>query len=177
MRADRRGSDQILARLIDDVLAGIRLNEPTRGRAGRERAAIAPWLAVLVSSIFIAAVLSVSSPHGSQLAARFFQPFAGIPPVTTTQLHVLPGDANVVQSQPLNIRVEVVDAGDATPNRLLQSGSESWTTVPMTSNGDGSFVATVRVGGPRSAVQRSLRRCPIRRLQNPCASTTGGGAV
>lgn len=150
-RADQRGSDQILARLIDDVLAGIRSKEPTR--APGVGAAIAPWLAVLVSSIFIAAGLGVSSLHGSQLAVRFFQPFAGIPPVTTTQLRVLPGDANVVQSQPLNIRVEAVNTGDATPNLLLQSGGESWTTLPMTSNGDGSFVATV------ASVDRDQRYC------------------
>jgi hypothetical protein len=140
-RPDQRGSNQILAQLVSDVTLGIRSREPAR--APGAKAAIVPWLLILVLAVLSGATLDMPSLHGSQLAMRFVQPFADIPPVTTTQLRVSPGDVSVVQSQPLNIRVDSDNIGDSPPNLLLQSGGRTWTALPMTPSGDGSFLATI----------------------------------
>src|SRR5688572_7931283 len=125
-----RGSDEILFRLLTDVS-----RQTEAGRAPKTlplHTVLLPWAALAGLVVLTASLARLPDFGLPRLAVRFLVPLAPFEPVTTTKLHVLPGDADVVQSRPLRI--------DVSAHRLWDGGSAwvwlreeggGWTRRPM----------------------------------------------
>jgi hypothetical protein len=173
---DHRGSDQILSRLAEEVNNQI---HGTRSRMSYKGvgAALTPW-GICVVFVGLALLMSrLPDLRFRQLALRFVAPLADVPAVTTTQLDVMPGDTDVVQSQPVTIEVGARQLGDSSPTVFLSDNQRDWSGATMTPAGNGSFNFTiqsvdrdlryyVRGGDARTAVYsvRVLRRPAVARF-------------
>ena len=99
--AEHRGSDDLLYRLLSDVVVETRGRRPAPAIA--RRSIVVPLLAlagVLALAAWLSGVESVGLPR---LAARFILPLADLDPVTTTRLVVAPAGGQILQSQPLSV--------------------------------------------------------------------------
>ena len=148
--ADYRGSDEILQRLVREVDQQV-----AAGRARRLvplRGAMGPWALCVLIAVLIVALLRAPSLRFGDLAHRFLEPTADIPPVTTTQLDISPGDRDVLQSQPLSIDVLASRLGDSPVTLFLSDdGGHDWSRVVMTPAGANHFAFTL------AAIDRDLR--------------------
>lgn len=130
-----RGSDQILAQLLDEV----------DRQAARQRhhlpmqPTIRPWILCATAVAGVAALWRVPTLAMPQLVDRFTHPLAPVPPVTTTQITVAPGDCDVAVSQPL--RIDVVAqrlVGDTVWLHLNDDGAH-WSRSAMESAGEARY--------------------------------------
>jgi hypothetical protein len=137
---DVRGSEQILLQLQEEVGRQLDSRHWRAGRATQRRAAWAPWLvsAALTGSILI--LLGAPGFQFSRLMLRFVAPLAQVPAVTTTRITLLPGDLDVVQSQPLTIEAGVWRLRESSVTLLLSDEERGdWSRVTMTPAGAGTF--------------------------------------
>jgi hypothetical protein len=146
---DYRGSDEILMRLareVDEQFAAHRgaISMPLRR-------AIAPCAAAIVLVCLMIGLLRAPDLRFGALAGRFLDPFAVIPPVTTTQLTVSPGDSDIVQSRPLTITVQATRLGTSPVQLFLGDDDRHWSHVTMTQTGTDAFSFTL------AAVDRDFR--------------------
>jgi hypothetical protein len=102
---DIRGSDEIIAHILTDVESQIAAGEQ-RSPARLWRDAL-PWLALAAAIIGAIALDHNRATPLRQLAMRFVLPLKDIPPVTTAQIQVSPGDRDILQSQALRIDAQV----------------------------------------------------------------------
>jgi hypothetical protein len=143
-----RGSDQILYHLQREV--ELRLSSTPQRAAVRTAGAIAPWLCCLGLLAAAWGLRGVPRLGVGQLVERLILPYAGIGPVTTTQLAVWPGDRDVVQSQPLQIDATVDHLiGDSVFLNLNTQGD--WYRVVMDSSDGAHFRYLV------SSIDRDVR--------------------
>ena len=82
----------------------------------------------------VIALLRIPDLGFARLAERFLLPLSGVPPVTTTELAVLPGDADIVQSHPLTIEVRATRLGDSAVMLYLGDGVHEWWHSAMTAS-------------------------------------------
>jgi hypothetical protein len=146
--ATYRGSDEILLRLVREVDDEVTA-EGSRNPAA-VRGVVAPSAVLILLAVSIAGLWQVPALKANQLATRFMLPLEDIPPVTTTQLVVLPGDHDVLQSQPLTIEVRTEQLGDSPVDLYLNEDNRNWSRVVMNPAGDNRFVFTL------AAVDRDL---------------------
>ena len=147
--ADYRGSDEILLRLareVDSELAADRtaVRPPVRN-------VLAPWAIVSLELLLIAGLARLPDLGFARLADRFVLPMSGVPPVTTTQLSVSPGDADVIQSRPLTIQVRAERLADSPVMLYLGDGVHEWWRSAMMPAGSGTFTFTL------ASVDKDLR--------------------
>lgn len=109
---EHRGSDDLLYRLLSEVdrEAAVRRLD----RAVPRTSILLPWLVLGFLLTVVAWLYRFDHLALPRLAARFIAPLADIEPVTTTQIAVIPGDASLMQSQPLQVGAAV--------HRLPQDG-------------------------------------------------------
>ena len=125
---DLRGSDQMISHVLLEVESQIAAGGQ-RSLQWLWREAL-PWLACAAAIIAVIALGHDRAMPLRQLAMRFVLPLADIPPVTTTQIQVSPGDHDILQSQPLRIDAEVDRLrGDSVFLSLNTQGD--WSRVPM----------------------------------------------
>ncbi|HEY1414099.1 MAG TPA: hypothetical protein VGF36_18280, partial [Rhodopila sp.] len=132
-----RGSDQILIRLtreVGDQVAAERGRHPLRLRG-----LVGPLSACMLLALLCLALARVPSLGFTRLAARFVEPLAGIPPVTTTTLHVSPGDSDVTQSQPVTLVVHTERLGESPVTLYLSGDDHEWARLAMSPSGNGIF--------------------------------------
>src|SRR3954454_12357288 len=94
-----RGSPQLLAKLTDDLVTDLAAADIRR--VAPIRTALKPWIAaasVAMSALALSMLPGLDLPT---LIARQLMPWREIAAVTTTRLSVEPGDADVIQGQPL----------------------------------------------------------------------------
>lgn len=149
---DVRGSEQILWRLEEDVSRQLNGRQPHVSGPGLLRGPSAPWLVSMALLGVIFVLLNAPIFQFRQLLLRFMNPLADIPAVTTTRITLLPGDLDVVQSQPLTIEARAWRLGES-PVTLLLSDNEQgdWSRLTMTPAGAGVFRFSL------AAVDRDLR--------------------
>lgn len=147
---DHRGSDQMLGRLSEEVSREVEVRPHPRHANGIGRA-LGPWAGCLVLVGLSLALLGVPGFGFGQLAVRFVAPLADVPAVTTTRLDVSPGDADVVQSQPVTIEAHATQLGDASLTVYLSDNQRDWSAATMTPSGGGAFNFTIQ------SVDRDLR--------------------
>lgn len=147
--ANYRGSDEILLRLVREV--DEQVAENPAGHSVPLRAALRSWLACTLLLLCYGALLGIPTFRFRELAERFLNPLSGVPPVTTTQLTVTPGDGDVVQSRPLTIEVEATRLGDSPVALYLNDDDRNWSRVTMSSAAAGRFTFAL------ASVDRDLR--------------------
>ncbi len=148
-RPDLRGSDQILARLAEEVSEQLALkHRRPRGRWGR---VMAPWAICILAAVLSIVLWRLPGLRYRQLAIRFFAPMADVPAVTTTQLDVLPGDVDIVQSRPITIEARASQLGDSSLTLYLSDNDRDWSAATMTPIGGGAYTFAVQ------AVDHDLR--------------------
>jgi hypothetical protein len=143
-----RGSEEMLSHVLRDVEFHVAA-KPARNVASIATVAT-PWLAcaVVVGS---AIALSRHPQLGvTQLAGRFFSPLSDIPPVTTTQITVSPGDRDIVQSDALRIEARVQRLGGDAVFLFLNTQGD-WYRVAMNSTDGSTFVYSL------ASVDRDVR--------------------
>lgn len=142
-----RGSEEILSHLLQDVESHI---VATPRRSSLSAGAVLPWLICLLLIIAAITLCTVFEVGETQLARRFVLPRSDIPPVTTTQIAVSPGDRDIVQSMPLRIDARVQHlSGDSVVLFLNTQGD--WYRVVMNSS-DGTHF-----NYPLASVDRDVR--------------------
>ncbi|HZL36492.1 MAG TPA: hypothetical protein VFC78_14330 [Tepidisphaeraceae bacterium] len=139
--AAHRGSDEILSHLLREV--GIEADVQRRRRLLSLRCIAGPWVGLLATLAVAVALLQLPRLGGAALLHRFFSPLADIPPVTTTQLTVSPGDADVLQSDPLKLQVEARRLGGGAVWLFLNDDASNWSRYAMDDAGDGRFTYTL----------------------------------
>src|SRR5207244_8607636 len=98
---ERRGSAQMLDRLAQLVVAE---TSSLRGsRLAPTTPALRPWAVAAALLLVTLGLSTVPSLGWPRLMQRFFQPLASLQAVTTTQLSVTPGAADVLEGRPLTI--------------------------------------------------------------------------
>jgi len=147
--ADYRGSDEILLRLLREVDEQVAADRSLRLVPVRRVAW--PWAICALLAIVIVVLLRAPELRFPDLALRFLDPAADIPPVTTTQLVVRPGNADALQSRPLTIEVDAAKVGDDLVTLYLSDAGRNWSRVAMTAAGAGHFTFTL------AAVDHDLR--------------------
>ena len=147
--ADYRGSDEILIRLAREV--GDQVAAERTGHLVRLRGVAGPLAACMLLALLCVALARAPSLRFARLAARFVDPLADIPPVTTTTLDVTPGDCDVTQSQPLTLLVRAERLGDSPVTLFLNGDDHDWTRLAMSPAGNGRFEFNV------ASVDRDLR--------------------
>lgn len=132
-----RGSAQILSRLAGEVGEQLALGRgPRLAGAG---AALLPWAALAVFAALLVGLARAPGLQFGRLAVRFLQPLADVPPVTTTRLTVSPGDADLVQSQPLTVEARAQQLGDSPVTLYLSDNDRDWSAATMSPAGGGAF--------------------------------------
>ncbi|RCS54088.1 hypothetical protein DTL42_02750 [Bremerella cremea] len=98
-----------------------------------------PWLAVLGIGL-VAGIILLAAPGWVQTEwNRFVSPWSDIPPASSTQLVITPGDVDVRWGDPLDVFVEV--AGDPVDNveLVLTGESREEEVVPLFQEADGRW--------------------------------------
>lgn len=128
--AEHRGSDEILYRLLTDVT---RHTETGRGaRSMPMHAVVMPWVAFAALAGLTAYLARLPDLGLPRLMVRLALPLVDVEPVTTTSLAVMPGDANVVQSQPLRLEAVARRLPDSDSIWLwMKEDDAAWTQRPM----------------------------------------------
>ena len=139
--ADYRGSDEIVIRLVREVTEQVegRRADPPVSRA----LLLGPWAACSVLVLLIIGLGQVPDLRFGELAMRFLDPAAGIPPVTTTRLAVRPGSRDVPQSQPLTIEVQAERLGDGPVTLYFSPAGQPASRVSLPPLGGGRFAFTL----------------------------------
>ena len=145
-----RGSDEILIRLAREVGDQV-ADSGNHGRLSSFGQIAGPLIACSLLIVAVAGLLGAPASGFATLAARFVNPMADIPPVTTTQLVVAPGNVDVTQSRPVNVEVRVERLGDSQPTLFLSGSDRDWTRVAMSPAGSGRYNFTV------ASVDRDIR--------------------
>jgi hypothetical protein len=140
-RPEHRGSDELLEQLSREVSEGVAQEDATRLVPAATVAR--PWLAVVLVAILTAGLCLIPSFGLPRLMARFFQPLAVVPAVTTTRLEIKPGKTDVVEGQPLTITAKVQRLGESSVTLHVSNDSQSWTTWPMPANRNGDYAYTL----------------------------------
>lgn len=130
---NQRGSEQICRRLAEEVEA--LLTTSPRIRPLPDMKAALPWAICALLAICFVLLAQIPDLGMRQLAVRFFKPWAMLPPVTTTQLLISPGDVQIMQSAPLTIEATARRLGDSSVMLFLNDEGHQWTAVPMSSEG------------------------------------------
>lgn len=132
-----RGSDQILIRLTREV------GDQVAAECGRHpirlRGLVGPLSACLVLAMLFGVLARIPLLGFTRLAARFIEPLADVPPVTTTTLQVRPGDCDATQSQGVTLLVHADRLGDSPVTLYLSGDDREWTRLAMSPGGNGSF--------------------------------------
>ncbi|HXE51510.1 MAG TPA: hypothetical protein VN541_00760, partial [Tepidisphaeraceae bacterium] len=148
--ADYRGSDEILLRLVHEV--DEELSSERTSKMLPVRQPLASWTVAVLLLVLIAGLSHLApSLRFNALAIRFLDPLANVPPVTTTELSVTPGDFEIVQAQPLVIRATAARLGNRPLMLHLSDDARSWSHVAMIPAGSDAFAFTL------ASVDRDLR--------------------
>jgi len=132
-----RGSEQIvshLAKQLEQEIGGTR-----RHYGIAARSALRPWAYCAIATIVLAVLTRVPALGMQQLLVRCVNPIAPVPPVTTTQLQVTPGDCDLAVAQPLRIEVRAERFGGETVWVHLNDDNEHWSRAAMEPLGEGRF--------------------------------------
>ena len=135
--ADYRGSDEILLRLVHEV--DEQLAAERAARLLPLRHSLAPWGFCSFLFLLMAGLFSTPDLRFRDLSIRFLNPLSNVPPVTTTQLSVSPGNRDVVQAQSLTIQVKATRLGDAPLTLHLSDDGRDWSRVTLTPALGGNF--------------------------------------
>lgn len=139
--AGLRGSPAMLAGLIDQVTQHVGSHEPSALLSSR-----GVWRAAGVCVAIVASTLALCANSWFDLPTllkRLTLPNAAIAPVTTTRLHVRPGDIDVIYRQPQTISVTVERLGSGPVELLTSSDGKTLASQPMTLGADGAFTRTI----------------------------------
>lgn len=128
---EHRGSDEILAHLLRSVELTI-ATFPGPPRRTIRRVAT-PWMICTVLLIGAVCLLGRPDLRLPTLLERFGFPLADVPPVTTTQIVVVGGCGDIVQSQPLRIDAMVSHLTGEAVSLFINTGDE-WSRVTMTAD-------------------------------------------
>ncbi len=142
---EHRGSDEILSHLLREVEQ--RAAVAPKGQAPRPRPAAAPWAVFFLTSAFMAVLAQAPGLGGPRLLARLYTPWSGVPPVTTTELRVLPGDADVRQSEPFHLEVEAHRLGASPVWVFVNDDGVNWSRYSMDDAGANRFTFTINAVG------------------------------
>jgi hypothetical protein len=144
--ADLRGSGQLLDSVVEEVEREIAQN------GGRRLIPmgfiIRPWLAALAGLVIAAGLWQIPILGSPQLFARAIAPWADIPPVTTTQLIVTPGDSAVMLGQSLAVHVRAGRLPNESPTISVSTDGSVWQSDAMSPGSGESFSFTIpRING------------------------------
>ena len=128
-KADYRGSDEILIRLTREV--GDQVAIERAGGLIPVRSAVRPLCICMLLALPCVTLLRVPSLGFGRLTARFMDPLAAIPPVTTTLLEVSPKDCDVMQSKSVTITVRTERLGDSPVMLYLNGDDHNWSRMTM----------------------------------------------
>ena len=92
-------------------------------------------------------LMRVPGLGGPRVIARRVEPVGHIPPVTTTELQVLPRDTDIMQSESLHIEVEAVRLGSGPVLLHISDDGVTWTQYSMDDAGGGKFTYTINAVG------------------------------
>ena len=147
---EHRGSADMLYRLLGDVDRATAAGNPPRVIVPIG-AAVLPWVlfAILLAGAFY--LMRVESFGLPRLLFRFVAPLADVPPVTTAQLSVSPGEADLLQSEPLRVELTARRLDGLTPWVWLREEGGEWTKRAMSRLRADRFAFTL------STVDRDLR--------------------
>lgn len=142
-----RGSGALLAQIARNVESQVAADPPRMSWAPILR----PWVAA--SFVCLSAVMLLpSEPLGLRLLLqRLMQPQLNLPPVSSTRLHVQPGDVDLVQNQSLTITVRARRLPEEALDLYTSQDGQSWVQHLLLPRSDGQFVFTV------PSVERDLR--------------------
>lgn len=142
---EHRGSDEILSHLLREVEH--HAAQRSQIRILTLRSAAGPWALLAVAIVAIIALAQVAYLGGPRLLARLVMPLADLPPVTTTELHVSPEGAEVMQSEALRIEVLTRRLGNNPVLIFINDEGDNWTQYPMDDAGNGRFTYTINTVG------------------------------
>src|SRR5688572_25479069 len=135
-----RGSDQILDILVAEVAT--HCSAPAT-RHTCWRSARTPALVVLALLAFAVTLLPLKTLDLPRLLVRQLQPFAALPPVTTTQIEVSPGSIDLRQRESLTIKATVRNLSGPPPVLHLTHDARQFTRTPMTPAAGGDWTLTI----------------------------------
>jgi len=147
---DLLGSGALIAELIKEATAEVRVVEPSREFSARSAR---PWLiATCAVAVLLAGLWLIWPDETSRLFERAVAPYADVGTMGALRLNVTPGDAVLARGESLRV-VAAVEGGGVRAARLLRtdnSGAE--TSLPMaqlSKSGDSSarFGLTLASGG------------------------------
>ncbi len=143
-----RGSEEILSHLLHEL--EYKVGAQRKRRWIPPARVVLPWIACAAVISTTVSLWRVPSFGLGQLVRRFVEPLADLPPVTTTQIHVLRGNQDIVQSATLRIEAEAQNLG-AQPLWVYRNVDGSWIRAIMADAGDGQYSFTL------SGVDRDVR--------------------
>ncbi|HTL29148.1 MAG TPA: hypothetical protein VL282_08005, partial [Tepidisphaeraceae bacterium] len=138
-----RGSPEMLDHLLHEVSVEASGDRPQRLLP--LSLALRPWLVVLSLAIVTAAVSFIPWMDMPTLLLREVLPLASIRPATTTHLEIQPGNAAVIEGQPLRIAVTPRRLGDSGITLRTSTDRRTWTGVAMPYASEGQYAYTIPV--------------------------------
>lgn len=142
---EHRGSDEILSHLLREV--GRIASAASPAKLLSIRSAAASWAPVVAALLIMLGLARISAFGQSRLLARYLLPLSNLPPVTTTELSVTPGNVDVFQSDALRIDVTAQNLGASPVWVFLNDDDANWSRYTMDDAGGGRFSFTLNAVG------------------------------
>lgn len=141
--------------------------EAARQTPSSRAAPLRPLARSLAAVLLLAAVVAVLAVWLPKLAStqwnRFLRPFDDVPPFSSTEFRVEPGDVEVVYGSELEIRVTVVGAPVDALELVLESGDKPEPPLPMFPEAGGTWRAMLaKVVEPTAYYVRAYRSRSVR---------------
>lgn len=132
-----RASEALLAHIQSETATELQ-SHPVKQLLPTRELRPAFWLAMMALAIAVG-LLFVPMLGWKTLLARQIAPWAKIAPVSTTVLHVLPGDQDVPQGSAVTVRVQAEHLGSGRVVLRCGTDRKSLTSLAMSPAGDGSY--------------------------------------
>jgi hypothetical protein len=136
-----RGSPEMLDHLLQEVAVEASSDRPEKLLP--LSLALRPWIVVLSLALVAAALSFIPWMDMPTLLLREMLPLANIRPATTTHLDVKPGNAEVIEGQPLRISVAPQRLGDSGITLRTSTDRRTWTSVAMPYASEGLYAFTI----------------------------------
>ncbi|HZK82131.1 MAG TPA: hypothetical protein VFC46_13710, partial [Humisphaera sp.] len=143
--ADYRGSDEILSHLVREV--GMTASAASPAKLLSIRSIAKSWAPLLIGIAIMLGLSRIPAFGESRLLARFLMPLSDLPPVTTTELTVAPGNVDVFQSDALHINVTTRHLGASPVWLFLNDDGANWSRYTMDDAGAGRYSFTLNAVG------------------------------
>jgi len=146
-RQEYRGSPQMLDYLLEQVSRQAQENRPRFAW----KPLLVPWAAAICLLVAAAGLWKMSSPDAPLLLARFARPMMPIAPVTSTRIHVDPGNDRLLRGKTLVVRAHAQNLLTPGVDIVTSQDGASWTRIAMLPVSESDYIFTL------PAIERNLR--------------------